>query len=270
MSGDKRFIMIQHEQVWVSIGKLEPVLLDGNQGMLMKNDDRSTRAFRLGALTAAIAACLVIGVQSNARADSIYDVSINTASLAGTGSTLTFDFISGGGAQSNSATISDFATDGTLVSGGVNSGFVSGALPGTVTLTNGAFFNEYQQGISLGSTISFQVDLTANAPSTGSLPDAFSLFLLDSTASTSLITTNDPTGSDSLLTAQVDGSSTGVVGIFSGSSPAVAVTVTAAGGSTAAPEIDASSALSALTLLLGGLALLRGRRIEGGLRRHRL
>lgn len=232
----------------------------------MKNDHRSTRAFCLGAFTAAIAACLAIGVQSTARADSIYDVSINTTSLAGTGSVLTFDFISGGSTQSNSATISDFATNGTLASGGVNSGSVSGALPGTVTLTNGTFFNEYQQGITLGSTISFQVDLTANAPSAGSLPDAFSLFLLDSTASTSLITTTDPTGSDSLLTAQVDGSSTGILGIYSSSSPEAGVTVTAGGGSTAAPEIDASTALSALTVLLGGLAVLRGRRIEVRLR----
>jgi len=219
------------------------------------------RAFRLAALTAAIAACLVIAVQSTARADSIYDVSINTASLAGTGSTLTFDFISGGGTQSNSATISDFSTNGTLVSGGLNSGSVSGALPGTAALTNANFFNELQQGITLGSTISFQVDLTANAPSTGSLPDTFSLFLLDSKASTSLITTTDPTGSDSLLTAQVDGTSTGILDIFSGSSPAGGVTVTAGGGSTAAPEIDASTALSALTLLLGGLVVLQGRRI---------
>ncbi|MFI4890387.1 MAG: NF038129 family PEP-CTERM protein [Steroidobacterales bacterium] len=226
----------------------------------MKNDYRSTRAFRFGALTAAIASCLVIVVQSTARADSIYDVSINTASLVGTGSTLTFDFISGGGTQLNSATISDFATNGTLVSGGVNSGSVSGALPGTVTLTNAAFFNEIQQGITLGSTISFQVDLTTSAPSSGSLPDTLSFFLLDSTATTSLIPTTDPTGADSLVTAQVDGSPTGILDIFSGSSPSGGVTVTAGGGSTAAPEIDASTAMSALTLLLGGLAVLRGRR----------
>ncbi len=235
-------------------------ILDSNQGMSMNNDHCSTRAFRLAALMAAIAISLVVGAQSTARADSIYDVSLNTASLAGTDSTLAFDFISGGGMQTNSATISDFATNGTLVSGGMNSGSVSGALPGTTMLTNASFFNEYQQGIILGSTISFQVDLTANAPSAGSLPDTFSLFLLDSTASSSLITTTDPTGSDSLLTTQVDGSSTGILDVFSSSAPAVGVAATAGGGSTAAPEIDASTAVGGLTLLLGGLAVLRGRR----------
>jgi hypothetical protein len=234
--------------------------------MLMKNHHRSRQAFRSGALTAAIAACLVIGIQSTARADSIYDVSMDTASLAGYGSTLAFDFIAGGGTQSNSVTISNFSTDGTLVSGGVNSGFVSGSLPGTATLTNATFFNELQQGITLGSTISFQVDLTANAPTGGSLPDTFSLFLLDSQAAKSLTNTNEPTGSDSLMTVQVDGSSTGILGVFSGFLPDVPVTVSAAGGSTAAPEIDASTALSALTLLLGGLAVLRGGLIRGRLR----
>ena len=197
------------------------------------------------------------------------DVTINTASLLGTGATLTFDFLAGGGTQSNSATILDFSTNGTLVSGGVNSGSVSGSLPGTATLTNASFFNELQQGMTLGSTISFQVDLTTHAPTGGSLPDTFSLFLLDPTASYSLTNTKDPTGSDSLTTVQIDGTKGGNLGVYSGSGPSVPVTVTAVsggGGPTQAPEMDASSAISALTLLLCVLAVIRGRRIEGPLR----
>jgi hypothetical protein len=217
------------------------------------------RAALMSALVATIAA---IGLQAPAQAQTDYDVTINTSSLAGTGSTLTFDFLAGGGTQSNSVTISDFSTDGTLVSGGADSGSVSGSLPGTATLTNASFFNELQQGITLGSTISFQLAMTANAPSSGSLPDTFSLFLLDPTASTSLTNTSDPTGSNSLMIVQVDGSTTGVLGVFSGSSPDLPVTGTAVGGVTTAPEIDASTALSALTLLIGGFAALRGRRNE--------
>ena len=119
----------------------------------------------------------------SAQAQSDYDVTINTSSLSGTGATLTFDFLAGGDTQSNSVSILDFSTNGTLMSGGVNSGAVIGSLLGTATLTNASFFNELQQGITLGSTISFQVDMTTHAPAGGSLPDTFSLFLLDSTAS---------------------------------------------------------------------------------------
>jgi hypothetical protein len=228
--------------------------------------NRMTRK-RVSVCVAAIAGIAALCVHATARAQTDYDVTINTSSLAGTGSTLTFDFLSGGGTQSNSATISGFSTDGTLVSGGVDSGSVTGALPGTATLTNASFFNELQQGTTLGSTISFQVDLTANAPTGGSLPDTFSMFLLDPTASYSLINTNDPTGSDSLLTVQVDGTSTGNVGVFSSSGlsgPSVPVSISAAIAPAPVPEIDASTALSALTLLLGGLAMSRGRRVEVG------
>jgi hypothetical protein len=211
---------------------------------------------------AVIAAIAALCVYTPAQAQSDYDVTISTASLVGTGATLTFDFIAGGGTQSNSVSILDFSTNGTLVSGGVNSGSVAGTLPGTATLTNASFFNELQQGMTLGSTISFQVDLTRNAPTGGSLPDTFSMFLLDPTASYSLTNTSDPTGSDSLTTVQIDGTKGGNLSVYSGSGPSVPVTVTAVTATTHVPEIDAASALSALTLLLGALAVLRGRRIE--------
>jgi hypothetical protein len=222
-------------------------------------DQRCFSPSRFLMITIAISA---VGVQSTALADSDYDVTLNTAGLAGSGATPTFDFISGGGTQSNSVSILDFSTNGALVFGGVNSGSVSGTLPGTATLSNASFFNELQQGITLGSTISFQVDLTTNAPSVGSLPDTFSLFLLDPTASYSLTNTADPTGSDSLLTVQVDGSQSGILGAYNGSGPSVPVTVTSVSGVTQAPEINASTALSALMLLFGSLAVMRGRHIK--------
>jgi uncharacterized membrane protein len=215
-----------------------------------------TRASALSAIAATLCA---LCFHAPAQAQN-YDVTLDTSSLFGTGSTLTFDFISGGGTQSNSVSIVDFSTDGSLLSGGVNSGSVSGALPGTVILTNASFFNELQQGVTLGSTSSFQVVATTNAPTDGSLPDTLSVFLLDPTASNSLTSTNDPTGSNSLLTLQIDGSSSGSVAGYS-SSPTIPVTVKATVTQPmAAPEIDASSAVSALTLLVGGLCVLRGRR----------
>jgi hypothetical protein len=215
-----------------------------------------TRASVLSAIGATLCA---LCFHSPAQAQN-YDVTLDTSSLLGSGSTLTFDFISGGGTQSNSVSILDFSTDGSLLSGGVNSGSVSGALPGTVILTNASFFNELQQGITLGSTSSFQLVATTNAPTDGSLPDTLSVFLLDPTGSSSLTSTNDPTGSNSLLTLQIDGTSIGSVAAYGSSSPLVPVTVKAAvTNPMAAPEIDASSTTSALTLLVGVLCVLRGR-----------
>lgn len=226
--------------------------------MRTSKDQRcNTRAPVPAAFFAVVAALLI---QSPAQADSVYDITINTASLSGTGAALTFDFIAGGGTQSNSVTISNFETDGVLGSAST-SGSATGALPGAVSLSNSSFFNELQQGMTLGSSISFQVDAATNAPTGGSLNDTFSLFLLDPTASNSLTNTNDPTGADSLLTLQIDGTSGGNLAVYGGGTSPL-ITVSAVPPSTAAPEIDAASAMSALTLLLGGVAVLRGRRIE--------
>ncbi len=95
------------------------------------------------------------------------------------------------------------------------------------------------------------------------MPDTLSIFLLDPTASYSLTNTNDPTGSDSLVTLQIDGTSAGNVAAYSGSSPSIPVSIMAATSSpTRAPEIDSASALSELTLLLGALVVLRARRAK--------
>jgi hypothetical protein len=163
-------------------------------------------------------------VQGHALADSIYDVTINTTSLATTDGTLAFDFVAGGGSQSNTVSISDFVSNGTLGASGPNSGSVSGALPGTITLNNSSFFNEVLQGITLGTNIAFTLDATSNAPTGSSLPDTFSFFVLDPAATTSLLTTTDPTGANSLFSLQIDGSSGGILGNYN-SSPAVSAII---------------------------------------------
>jgi hypothetical protein len=231
---------------------------------------------RVSVCFAAIAGIAALCVHAPARAQTDYDVTFNTASLAATGAILTFDLIAGGGTQSNSVMISDFSSDGTLVSGGVNSGSVTGSLSGGATLSasSASFFNELQQGMTLGNTISFQVDATTNAPSSGSLPDTLSIFLLNPRAPNlpSLTTTGDPTGADSLLTLQIGstgdncGEGNALICSYRGSGPPVPVTYAAVTAPTTVPEIDASTALSALTLLMGGLAVLRGRRIAVSLR----
>lgn len=177
-------------------------------------------------LAAKFGLLLALSGSQAALADSIYAVTVDTASLSGTGATLAFDLTSGG-TSSNDVSISAFTTDGSLGANGPNSGSVSGALLGAVTLaaSPSSFFNEYLQGTALGSTISFQLDATTNRPTGIGLPDTFALFVLDPTATYSLPTTSDPTGADSLFTLQIDGSSGGIVSNY-GAGSGVGVTLT--------------------------------------------
>jgi hypothetical protein len=174
------------------------------------------------ALTACVAA---LGFLSAAvHANTIYDVSLNTASLAGTAATLALDFTAGGTAG-NTVSISGYATDGVLGPSGPNSGSASGTLPGAVTLSDVSFFNEELQGLTMGSTISFQLSATTVGPAGSSLPDTFALFILDSTATNSLLTTTDPTGADALFTLQIDGTPGGILDVYN-STPSITAAVT--------------------------------------------
>lgn len=186
---------------------------------------------RRGRFFTAILLALPLYAYQGQAIGSDYDVTINTSSLSGDASTLAFDFIAGG-AFSNTVTLSDFSTNGTLGASGTNSGSVTGALPGTVTLSDASFFNEFLQRMTLGSTISFQLDATTKGPTAGALPDTFSFFILNPAASSSLLTTTDPTGANSLFSLQIDGSASGIVGNYSSEPPVSATLVT----STSVPE----------------------------------
>lgn len=149
---------------------------------------------------------------------SLYNVSIDTSSYSGTVAQMAFDFIDGG-SPSNTVTISGFSTTGVL--GGSSAlGGVTGTLPAAVSLTDTEFFNEYLNGITLGTGISFTVALTSNAPESGSSPDAFSFFLLDPSKLSEegfplpLFATSDSTGADALFQIDITGSLEGAVGNF--------------------------------------------------------
>jgi hypothetical protein len=200
---------------------------------------------------------------SGARADVLYDITLDTSALSGTQAALTFDFIDGG-PPGNSISISNFTTDGTL---GANSstGSVTGTVATQLGMSDASFFNEQQQVLTLGSSVSFELDATTNLPAPGSLPDTFSLFLLDPSGIDSLVSTSDPTGADSLLTFQINdtvdasGAVVGEMDVY-GASPSLPISATLHLQTTAtAPEINASSAAAGLTLLIGGLIVLRSR-----------
>jgi hypothetical protein len=190
--------------------------------------------------------CLLLSASSPAGAVPI-DVIVDTTLLSGTPATLAFDLLDGDPA-SNTATISDFSTDGALGTSSTSGGPVSGALPGTVTIADGSFFNEYLQDITLGSMLSFRVDLTSF--STGSpIPDSFSFFILDASL-LPLFPTSDPTGADALFVVDIDGSPTGAIASFEATdSPPSATWLVAP-----ATPVPAPTTLSLLAIGLGWIA----------------
>jgi hypothetical protein len=101
-----------------------------------------------------------------------YDVSVDTSSISGTAGSLDFNFNPGPlVTQPASLQILDFTSDGTLAGSPTLTGDVAGALPATLTFDNGTAFNDYFDGFTFGSTLSFQVSLYGPALSS---PDGIS------------------------------------------------------------------------------------------------
>ncbi len=175
-----------------------------------------------------------------------YKVTIDTPGLTGTAAQLALDFIDGG-PPSNSVVISSFGTDGSLGTT-LSIGDISGALPGQVTLGDAFFFNEHLADITLGAQLSFVFSHTVNGPDSGSVPDAFSIFLLDPFSGLPLFGTTDPTGADALLLFEIDGSQGGTLSPF-----------TALGGEmtlSVIPGMQPVPEPSTLLLVFGGMAAL--------------
>lgn len=114
-------------------------------------------------------------------------ITVDTSGITGD-ATLIFDLIDGATPPANSVSIYDFSTNGTL---GVASpvGAVTGTLPGTLLnpliIGDAEFFNEYAQGITLGTFITFTFDTTGLAALGSDAADGFSA---------SLVTQSDPSG----------------------------------------------------------------------------
>jgi hypothetical protein len=178
-------------------------------------------------------------------------VAVDTSALSGTPAYLAFNFINYDPA-SNSVTIADFFTDGTLGGASTTPGVTGTLLPGPVTLTDADFFNEFLQELTLGSTVSFTLTLTQQAPS-GSPPDSFAFFLLDATYFP-LFETTDPAGTGALFAVDIDGTASGALFNFAPTDTASGVTWTI---EPVASVPLPSTAWLIGTGLLGGLAARR-------------
>ena len=192
-------------------------------------------------------------ISATASQAAIIQVSINTAALlsnpASASGPFYLDFQLNGGSAllGNTATISNFNFGGGSLTGtATTSGQVSGSLASTVTLTTDSLnsFNEFFQGFTPGSTLTFDVTHTTNVivPT----PDLFTVSILDSTLAN--ITTDGL--ANSLVTLNID-SVLPAPQAFSGTGDFSGVVATAA------PE---PSRVLLLAVGIGAAALRRRRR----------
>ena len=148
------------------------------------------RGRTIGAIAAIVAGCAVTA----SAAPITFSVGVNTAAVAGTIGFIDLQFNPGSAAsEPATAVISAFAQmGGALAASPVNTGSVAGALPGTVTFTNSAAFNDLFQRDTFGSTFAFTVtfDGLALAPPAGTVGSVFSLSLFNADGFTPLLTSN--------------------------------------------------------------------------------
>ena len=159
--------------------------------------------------TAVLIALPMFGLFGTAPASAdMYQVTVNTSSLAGGSGNLDFQFNPGPGTTpAATALVSNFSSDGSLIPPAALTGDASGSLPGTLTLDNGTAFNDYFQPFTFGTTITFDVTLSGGVDVSDTTGSSFAFSLYDAGGVTPLLTT-DPSGSVLTVNLNTDGSTT--------------------------------------------------------------
>ena len=220
---------------------------------------------------------LLILIESAARADQVWTVTVDTTKMAAdyTGPfALDFELI---GSSGNTATLTDFSFGG----GGSGpaspflTGGASGDLGGTVTLTDSSsFFNDFNQQFTPGATLTFTLDSTLVAPPSGGSPDNFSMVMFSNYDPTNgynpstgtggtPIPTTDPSGNDTFFNFNITGPGQPTVSSFPSMSGDITITITPAG----VPE--PSSVVMMLLGMMGVGGAVCWRRAGAGHRGHR-
>jgi hypothetical protein len=143
-----------------------------------------------------------------------YDVIVDTSSISGTAGSLDFNVNPGPlVTQAASLQILSFASDGTLAGNPTLTGDVAGALPATLTFGNGTAFNDYFDGFTFGSALSFQVSLfgpalsSPDGMSTSGSTFAFSMFS-DAAGTIPVLTADTTEGFAFTIAVNLDGTTT--------------------------------------------------------------
>ncbi len=141
-----------------------------------------------------------------------YDLSVDTSSITGTIGSLDLNFNPGPlVTQSASLQILNFTSNGLLAGGTTLTGDVAGVLPATLTFDNGTGFNDYFEGFTFGSTLSFQVSLygpalsSPDGTSTSGSTFAFSMFS-DADGTIPTLTSDTTNGFAATIDVNLDGS----------------------------------------------------------------
>jgi hypothetical protein len=136
---------------------------------------------RIGFVTLVLCLCTSVS-----QAGVVYDISMVTSPLIGHPAgpfSLEFQLNDGKGTgdANNTATLTNFLFNGGSAVGSPSlSGGASGSLTSGVNLIDNSFFNQFIQGITPGSVLSFRLSLSTN-PDSGGTPDEFSFAILDKT-----------------------------------------------------------------------------------------
>jgi hypothetical protein len=154
--------------------------------------------FRSRSLTRAGLLGLLLIFHTAAAASAVFNVTVDSTVLSGSPGVLVFDLIDGG-PPDNSVILSALVSDGTQGATSTAGG-VTGSGPWLFTDAGGSFFNELQIPFNpMGSSLSFSFTTSDNPPDPSSFADSFSFFILNTDLTTPLITTDDPTGANSVF-----------------------------------------------------------------------
>jgi hypothetical protein len=175
---------------------------------------------------------------SVARADQVWTVSVDTSNLVANYLPgpfgIDFELL---GTDGNTVTLTNFsfgAGGSTVLGTAFLTNGASGDLSSSVSLNDGAyFFNDFNQGFTPGSTLTFTMDSTLIAPQPLTAPDNFSMVIYnDYNPSMGLygtpITTTDPmNGNNTFFNFNIDGTVPPTMLVYSTPSGDVSVVVTA-------------------------------------------
>jgi hypothetical protein len=161
-----------------------------------------------------IGAVLLALTTVSARADSVLNVTVDTAVVAGTDVKFVFD-MTANTPFLNTLYIENFSAPGSVMglpetTGGLIDGdLILGLNPAPFTyIETATFFNELIVNLTpVLNSVTFTLDYTTNAPGLGVLPDEIDFYLLDGSYNP-LFPTSDPLGADSLLAIDLNGAST--------------------------------------------------------------
>jgi hypothetical protein len=207
----------------------------------------------------------VLLVATSAQAQIAYRFTVDTTPLIGHSAApfyLDFQLTDGSGLGdgNNTAWLSNFNFYGGAPTGtAAGAGSFTGNLFSTLSLRDRSFFNEFYQAFTPGTSLQFDLNLTARVDS-GLFPDTFAFAILDSTLS------NLPTrsgGSDVFASIDITGSSAvvhtfasdGSISPIAGGPPITILAPTA----TAIPEPSLYGCVAAIALVLTAVVRRRSR-----------